>query len=265
MRRHLNFTGRARIYQRDARVALRLLDTQNGAQPLVYDLKLDLGPYREQLSDTASIRVQAARGNTVQRWDWGTVGALREPPERDRILTEVGVGARFSVFVTATDGSGRLLGLADRIVPEQPVRSLIAVEESNELGEEVWRVEFDDGDIPVLKLNASINGISEIVRTDVSFHSLVLPHVLRQVLYRAVVVDDAAADDDEPRWQGWLRLARFYLPDEEVPAVRGAAAAEQPDSEAIEEALGWIDRVVAAFTERNMQAASLYAAAVDQG
>lgn len=257
MRKHLNFTDRTRIRREHARVSLRPWEG-DGGRSVVFDLKLDLNPYRRPEWGGCRVRVEAARGNTVQRWDWGTVDVLHEPPEDQRVLREVGVGARFSVFVSAVDGSGRLFALAPSITPEQPVRSLVAVEESSELGEEVWRLDFDDGDVPVLKVNTNIASITEIVRSNASFHALVIPDILRQVLYRAVVIDDAASDDDEPRWTGWLRLAKHYLPNEDPPERSAFADHELDDNEALEAATAWIDKVVAAFAERSMKAATMY-------
>ena len=261
MRKHLNFTSRARILHTDARVSLRPWDGDAG-RSFVFDLALNLEPYRRSSWDACRVRVEASRGNSVQRWDWGIVSLLHEPLEEQRVLREVGAGARFSVFVSAVDGSGRLLALAQSIRPSQPVRSLIAVEESRELGEEVWRLDFDDGDIPVLKVNSSITPITEIVRSNASFHALVIPGLLRQVLYRAIVIDDAGSDDDEPRWAGWLRLARHYLPNEDVPEMARVPASDGADSEELETVTGWIDRVVAAFAEQSMKPATLYASEV---
>ena len=263
MRKRLNFTDRTRIRREHARVSLR--PSQTDSTLLVFDLELDLRPYRQPSWDSCRVRVEASRGNTVQRWDWGTVGTPNEPPEDQRALREVGAGARFSVFVSAVDGSGRLLALAPSITPERAVRSLIAVEESDELGEEVWRLDFDDGDIPVLRVNAGITTITEIVRSDASFHALVIPDILRQVLYRAVVIDDAAADDDEPRWAGWLRLANHYLPDEDPPERPAFAGDDLANGEWLEAATEWIDRVVAAFASQSMKAATTYADAMRGG
>lgn len=261
MRRRINYTTRTRIQREHARVSLRPFDG-GGGRKLVFDLNLELEPYRRPSWDDSLVRIEASRGNTVQRWDWGTVGSLREPPEAERVLREVGAGARFAVLVCAVDGSGRLLALAHSIKPVQPVRSLVAVEESNEIGEEVWRLDFDDGDIPVLKVNSSIPSITETVRSNAGFHALVIPDILRQVLYRAVVIDDAASDDDEPRWEAWLQLAKHYLPNDEPPERVSFADADAPDSEALEAATEWINRVVGAFTEQTVQAATLYSGEV---
>ena len=259
MIRRLNQTGRRQIARADVGVRLR---STEGSEPPIFDLTLNLADYDFPLD--ARVRVEAWRSNAVQRWDYGTVGVISEPPEEERRIRDVPQPVQFRVLVVAGDGSGRLLGHLPSIRPVLPQKSLLPVQEVGEdqLGEEVWRVDFGDGDdSPVLLLNSSVTGISEIVRTDKAFRSLVMPAVLRSVLTHAVIDQRADSEDDEiSSWNGWFRLAEGLHPDAEIPAL----AHEAEDSE-VSEAREWIEAVVRAFAKERVFAAGAYDSAWRSG
>ena len=247
----INRTGRKRIHRRDVDLSLRVAE---GNEAPIFDLTLKLADYG--FPAEARVRVEAARGNASQRWDYGTVWQRREPPDEERRLTDVPRAASFRVFVVAADGSGKLLGHAPNLKPVLPLDSRLPLEESDELGEEVWRVEFDDGDRgnPVLKVNSGIPGISESVRRDPAFRSLVMPDVFRTILTRMVLIDRAPPDDPDEPWADWFGIARAYLPDREPPYLGGPHDADRDDGEARE----WIDTVVGAMAEKPLDAANAY-------
>ena len=247
----INRTGRKRIHRRD--IDLRLRMAKRGDAP-IFDLDLQLTSYG--FPAEAHVRVEAWRSNASQRWDYGTVGQRKPPPDRERRLTEVPAGVKFRVFVVAADGSGRLLGHAPNLRPELPLNSLLPLEESDALGEEVWRVDFgEEGEPPVLLANSSIPGISEAVRSDPTFRALVMPEVFRTILTRMVLIDRAPPDDDDNSWADWFRIAHAYLPDAELPYLGGPRIAEQVDDS---DARLWIDQVVGAMAEKPLDAANAY-------
>ena len=258
MRSRLNSTGRKRITLEHARVSLR--PAADGEAPIV-DLALELSGYA--FPPDARVRVEAWRGNAVQRWDIGTAGDLAPLPDDERRLTDVPESARFRVMVVSGDGSGLLLGHAPNIRPVLPRRSLLPVVESDELGDEVWRVDFgaDGMDLPQLLINRAVDGISEVVRTNESFRSLVMPDVLRTILSHIVLIArDDPGDADGP-WVGWFAIARALLPDAEPPSLARTAAGEAE----IAAAKVWIDRVVEQFADRKVDAADAYNQALHGG
>lgn len=249
MRRHLNHTGRQRIRRDHVVVALRRAD--RGEAP-IFDLELDLTSYG--LPADARVRIEAWRGNAVQRWDYGTAQMPTPPPDEERRLTEVPESAQFRVIVVAGDGSGLLLAHAPNIRPVLPRRSLLAVRESDELGDEVWRVDFGAGmDLPELLINPAVDGISEVVRGDATFRSLVMPDVLRTILAHIVLVERADPEDDEGPWGGWFEQARARFRDEEPPHLDRNA-----DSSEVAAANRWIDKIVEIFAEAAVDAADSY-------
>ena len=255
MIKRINRTRRKRVTKTHIELSLRT--TQGGEAP-IFDLELKLSEYN--FPPGSVVRVEAWRGNAVQRWDFGTVESLTPPPEEERRLTDVPMGAQFRILVVAGDESGRLLGHAPNIRPVLPVDSRLPLEESDQLGAQVWRVDFDgENGNPVLQVNSGIPGISEVVRSDAAFRSLVMPEVFRTILTRMVLIDQADIEDDDGPWADWFTIAQAYLPDAVPPAPLGLGPAP---IEEIESAREWIDNVVAALAERPLDAASSYESAV---
>lgn len=246
----INRTGRKRIHKQDIDLSLRA--SKSGEAP-VFDLELRLAEYG--FPEDALVRVEAWRSNASQHWDYGTVVRLAPPPAEERTLSEVPTSARFRVFVVAADGSGKLLGHAPSLKPVQPLHSRLPLEESDILGEEVWRVDFDgeDGN-PVLLVNGAIPGVSDIVRRDPAFRALVMPQVLRAILTRMMLIDHADPQDAEGPWADWFEIARRYLPDKEPPLPPTGPVQSSDNDHARE----WVDEVVGAMAAKPLNAAHAY-------
>lgn len=256
MKRHINHTERKRIEREHIEIKLR---PREGNGPQIFDLtKLDLSGYGFQRDSL--VRVEAARNQTGQTWDFGTVGNIRTLSDAERRITGVDAAAPFRVFVVAADGSGKLLGHARNIRAKQDSESLLHLEESDELGAEVWRIKFHDDGQPVLLINKNIEGISGIVTDDPSFYALVIPDVLRAILTQIVIIDPQEMDDDSGGWHiDWLNLVGKYAGGKDAPALRGIHDA---DDDQIEEAREWIDEVVRNFAADVLKAAHSYADAI---
>lgn len=254
MIRHFNRTGRARILREH--VDLRLQPGRDG-EPRIFNLSLSLGEYNFDLD--ARIRVEAAVSNVSQRWNFGTVGQFAPPPDHERRMTEVPPTARFRIFVVKNDASGLLLGAADGIAPTQDASSLLPIQESDEIGDEIWRLDFSSSaGEPLLLLNSNVDNISGIARSDATFRSLVMPDVLRSILLRAVIVDREDPDDDQSPWNLWFETARAVLPNRDVPnlSIDGASSHDAAD---------WIDDVVRAFAETRVKAVANYQGEIGRG
>lgn len=175
-------------------------------------------------------------------------------------MAEAPDNSTFQVLVVASDSSGRLLGSCERIrtkQSKQPTQSLIPVHESQNLGHELWRVDFGDGnDLPTLELNASVEspGMSEIVRRDPAFRALIMPEVFRTVLDQIVFKErvDPNHNADGMWWDGWLQLA-YNLTKERPPQL-----AHSTDDARHEDARDWINKVVAAFSQQRVRALTTY-------
>ena len=263
MIRRFNSTGRISIAS--SRVAVTLRRREGNGRPAprtetapgtpdaqwLFDLKLDLGGLG--FPSGARVRVEAWRGNTFQRWDWGSVAAPAEPDESGRVLRDVPETCQFRVSVIAADDSGLLLGLADKLRPKLPVESLLPLVPAD-LGSEVWRLDYGDGDdMVVLQVNNGLPDFSQTVRNDLVFRALVMPQVLRSILERALLVDREDPEEPEGRWSPWFGLARSIFPSGEPPNVSHDAQDDQ-----LARADRWIDDVVAAFSAEKVKALDGY-------
>lgn len=261
MIRRFNRTGRKTIAHQHARVTLHRLD----AEQTSFEIALDLTPY--DFPKDANIRVEAWRSNAIQRWEFGTVGEIARPPPSERVLRDVPESAAFRVAVVAPDDSGLLFGLSANIRPrrqpspgkERVAESLLPVERVRDLGEEVWRLDFGDEELPVLQLNASIADISYIVN-DPAFRSLVVPEIFRSILQRAILVSRVDPDDpDANAWSDWIALAKTHNPGADIPAVKDPAADDER-----ERAFDWIEEAVAGFAaQKGLDAAATYRKVVE--
>lgn len=251
MLRRFNSTGRGMIPNGHA--AVRLLPVEKGGERC-FELTLTLDEHR--FAEDAEVRVEAWRSNIGERWQLGGVGQIADGAQYVRRMDETPDGSQFRVVVVAGDGSGKLLGATAPMKPKLPVESLIALQEED-LGDEVWRVSFgDDSEPPLLLVNNKIEMISEIVRSDAAFRSLVMPQVLRTVLTQIVFVLGEDPDDDEERWcQDWYRLAQSILPESIPKAPDRGDTGEQAVAE------DWVRRVVEEFASQKVQAAQSYQAA----
>ena len=253
MIRHFNQTGRVRILREHVELSLQ---PARSSEPRIFNLTLALAEYNFERD--ARIRVEASVSNVAQRWDFGTVGQFSPPPDHERRMTEVPPTARFRIFVVKSDDSGLLLGAADGIAPTQDANSLLPIQESDAIGDEVWRLDFSNVGEPLLLLNTDIDNISGIVRSDATFRSLVMPEVLRSILLRAVVVDQQDPDDDQSQWNLWFETARTVLPDRDVPNLN------VDDSSSLD-AIDWINDVVQAFAKSRVKAAASYQGEIGRG
>ena len=259
MKRRFNFTGRRRIEQANA--TIRVDGDESGGE-VTFEVDLD---FRDlALPQDALVTIEAFRGARIQRFPWGTFGHLTPP--QDRRLIDMGGNPNFRIKAVAADGSGRLLALAQRLRPHREKKrgSLVWLEGSNNLGKEVWRVDFGEGN-PTLLLNNAVQGIMGAARNDHAFQSLVFPEVLRAILTQAITVDgadfDGADPDDES--ERWMRLGKFVhsFYHETLPAVtNGDGGYERP----AEEVKHWIDDAVKAFTQNNFPASDFYAETLER-
>ena len=248
MIRRFNFTERKRIDQQ--RVAVRIEERDDGAPPS-FTAELHLGEM--ELPPAAEVIIEAYSGRSVIRFPWGTVSALAPP--LDRRLVDMPVNPSFRVKVVAPDGSGVLLALANRVRPhrEEQQGSFVWLK-GEDLGKEVWRLQFAGTGAPTLLVNENIHGIGEAVLRDNAFRGLVMPEVLRAMLTRALIVEDYAPDDEGGDWNELMQFVRGLHPE----PFRSDGGDER------QVRMDWIDSAVAAFTRRHFPASDFYQNALSQ-
>lgn len=244
MIRRFNYTKRQRIEKQNIDIVHDAEDSSDSGFSATLDLNdMDLPP-------DAQIVIEAKRERSSRRFHWGTV-ASPLPPQDSR-LTDLPPNPSFRVMVVAADGSGRLLALADHLKARRAggTDSLLWLEEKD-LGKEVWRLDFGEQGNPTMFVNENISGISEAVRQDDAFRSLVIPEALRAILTRALIIDDCDPDDDAGPWNEWLDFVHEFY-ENNIPV------ASDDEREEANERRDWIDEAVDAFAKQRFPASDQY-------
>jgi hypothetical protein len=243
-KRRLNYTKRKRILREHYSISQQ--QAREG-EPPVASVTLDLSSY--DLPSDARVFVDAYRHSTWQRFDCGTVRDIRMPEDRTLRDFGTGDGVRFRIRVVeapSSDGEAhsRILAAADNIRPvrDGSVRSLLPMEPDSSLREEVWRLDIDENDGPLIRMSTHLVSDRHALARHPVFLSLVMPEVLRQILRWAL--EDGRPNDEEwdtPRGR-WIlqgcRLLGLREPPEELDD-------DWPEREQ------WIDQVVTQFCRRH--------------
>jgi hypothetical protein len=230
----INFTGRRRI-PRD-----HVLIGVSGSGPAAtvsanFDLK-DL-----EFPETARVVLEAQAGWTVQRFEYGTVGQHIESGERRLSEFQSLAGLLFRLKVIATgELDGRLLGVADKLKPsgdiDQTSQQSFVVVRPQDLGDRVWKVDFDDSQ-PLLLVNSRLHDHQDFLkRKEVA--ALVLPEALQRILEEAA---ELGAEDEAG--EGWHTMALRL-----GARLAGRAAPQGTDAEELDR---WVDEAVGAFSRRH--------------
>jgi len=241
MIRRFNYTGRRRIPRSNVRIRV----SEEGRRRR-FDAEVGLDNLG--LPNGARVYVEAYYRSTYRRFLFGTVRDIRPPSERWLDGIPIGKPLFRVKVVIIEEGIARIVGAADKIVPEDSDRkqderqSLLPVEYVD-LGDRIWTLDLDS-DWPRLLLNKRFDGMREAARSGPEFLTLVYPEVFRTILTRALEEGRFDPDCDDDDWGTlWLRFACRELGRPRPP--------EESESEGTE----WVDEAVNAFCVR-VQAAS---------
>lgn len=245
MIRRYNYTQRSKIPK--SAVSVRIYPTKEGIQ--AFDAQIDLT--ENHFPEGSMIFIEAYYRNAMMRfevgvftpnqliyWASGTLTDLQDPQ------------VNFRVKIVDKKHIGRLIGLADRVqlfneMPQQVERiGLLPVRFKN-LGEQIWQLEIpDDGNDPELCINDGLQldniPLSELVRGDPLFLTLVFPQVVHDLLEHLISEGDYH-DDDPESWQNkWMRFAAQSL-----------GVGRPPETDDEQDKAQWVDDAVKAFCKNN--------------
>lgn len=236
MIQRVNSLGRKRV--RQSSVVIEVFD----GEPRTFDAEISLEG--QGFDDLASVVIEAtsAGSSVVQRFECGKVGDLIQP-KRLPLDQLTGQNVFFAVkIIDRSQHVGRLLGLAENIRPEKSGEQTVSGRkgilpvERKPLGEQLWKLDYQEHDV-FLIVNSEVEGLTESVRSDPVFYSLIYPDVVRQILSRAISRggDIDANDDTWPTL--WLNFGRKLHPTNDDPPLK----------EETEEAEEWVEFIVDAF------------------
>jgi hypothetical protein len=240
MQRTFNYTGRIRINQQNVHVQLE----DNGDRPPTFNARLDLS---DSLPPHCKVYVEAYRKQTSQRFDFGTIGQLRPPANRE--LTEVDLAGRLLFRVRVVDESqsvGSVIASGDRIKPQDSLgdaNSMMPIK-SADLGNVPWKLDIDGtDDYPVLFVNKDIpDGVNRF-QVDRTLVSVVLPAALREALTFYIFLTSDDEKEGEAR-NNWLNFAGLLVTPLDEDADK-------------EDKRQWIDEVIEVFSLKHRLVAML--------
>jgi hypothetical protein len=239
----LNFTGRRKIDKQHARVVFHD-DPVGSKRGHYFELALTLAPY--SLPAEAGVFVEATRGPTLMRFDFGTVGEVAQLSAEQRRLSDFTTGpegVKFRVKVTQLTGpeAGKLLAEADGIRPEEEgVTPLIYLAGDGEMGQTPWRLDLvpTDPDLPTLYIHMDLGG-KEYAKDPVA-KPLLMTAAAREVF--GVLVSTEIDEDDDEHWSTlWARFATQVL------ALNSPTEA---DAWSGDEKREWVEQAVNAFAAK---------------
>jgi hypothetical protein len=243
MIRKFNYTGRKRIAR--SRVNVKIVPGVAG--PTSFEASIDLSGLT--LPKNAEIFIEAYRRSFFKRFAFGTVSQITPPQDCSLGDLDRRALAMFRIKVVESAGKGRILAVADRIIPhraedEQANKLCLLPVDFVDLGQSIWRLDLLS-DWPSLQLNIRIEDIREIARSNAHFLSLVYPEVVRQLFYKIVVEEDHTDPHSDPEdWMSqWLVFAGL-LGVKQLPP----SGVTEP---ILQDKLKWIDDAVEAFCSSN--------------
>jgi hypothetical protein len=242
--RRLNYTQRQRVMHEDVVVSIHR-PTPLGLP--VISASISLSEY--DLPADARVFLEAYRQSAWQRFDFGSVGALVPPPDRSLLEFGDGDGVQFRVKVVealaSSDGASRILAQADGIKPKTdgPRRSLLPLDPDPNLFHEVWRLELDETDGPLVKVSTHLVRDRHAFARSPQFLSLVIPEILRKSLSWAIR-DGRPSDEewDTPRGR-WVRFGCSLLSQSELPSEIDGDDEDLRDR--------WVESAVSSFSRTN--------------
>ena len=243
MIRKLNFTGRKKIPHNRALVTLSSVDKH----PYSFDIDFNLSGF--DLPEKSSVYVEAYKRTSYMRFDYGTLGNPKVPGNRALKNIEAGAIPLFRLkIVDKSTKQGRIIAMADKIHPKgvddtgDNKINLLYVEFSEDLGDQVWRLDLT-GDWPVVLVNSQVNSMKEIVKSDPAFFALVYPEIIRQVLNEIIESDQLDPEMDEDEWHSlWINFVTS------LPNVGSPPTGRSPNIK--NDQKDWVESVVRGFCDK---------------
>lgn len=239
--KRLNWTGRITIDK--SCVDITREDVPVG-HPETVTIDIDLSDY--SFPKSAAVVVEASHRLISMRSEFGTIGDLIQSKVLKLSEFPAQSVPTFRLMVIDKDRSpGRLLGSAERIKvadteTSEDSRNIFKVD-TRDLGEEVWRVEFDLDDYPKLIINRKIPNFLYCLEHDKVIQGLILPVAFRVVLSElALNLGDTMNDSGEDSWVStWMQFCS-----ELCGAFDAREIADDEDK-----LKGWIDDCVTEFAK----------------
>jgi hypothetical protein len=244
MIRKYNYTGRGKINKNRIQISI-IDDKPYKSFNASFDLK-DLG-----LSDQAKIYIEPYYKSSFMRFYFGTISKEKKPDNTSLIDIPSTDIIKFRIkVVDETNKVGRILRIADKIKPKKPGdegnrMSILPIDWSKDLDQQIFRVTFPANDFPILEINGRIENRKELLKNDPIFRSLIFPSVIKDIAVKIAIT--AASDEFEEGDNSWQSTWLIFI--KQVLHVNTEIKFDNDDDEdSINE---WVEDVVTAFCRIN--------------
>lgn len=229
----INHTGRRKLNRNEVQISLREIPASAPDFDASFSFKAGTLP------DNAAVFVEAYHRNTLQRFDFGTVGETKPPT--NTVLDELDLSGPvlFRVrIVDQAENKGQLIASASALRAEgdddEERRSSLIVVRSIPMDEQIWRMSFEDNNKPELLINNRIPDAIGQIKSNHLFQALILPAAFRETL--VWFIWNGEIDDDSVQ-QEWISFAEML-------------GGDRPKGDDASEQLNWIDEVVDSFSTK---------------
>lgn len=237
--RRFNYTQRVRVPASKVQIDVEQ-DNDGRCRGILKRLDLsDHGPHAETEWKAAKVVVEARRLSTGSycRHELGSVAGIEEAGNRPVFeLTDFSDVNDITFRVKVVDRVKKLLGECDDIESgerEEAEREELITLVPADLGEELWKVNWQELHGPRVLVNKRLPNCSGLLMRDPLIVGLVVPQIVREVMSKVAFEDQDAA---EPWVENWLGFADRL--DQEFPADGDDDDRRQ-----------WVDDVVNAYAE----------------
>ncbi|HIC46463.1 MAG TPA: hypothetical protein EYM37_00715 [Methylophaga aminisulfidivorans] len=233
MLRTFNYTGRHKILQNE--VSFEVLEEKGQSSPC-FNVNFEIN--QRDMPKDAKLYVEAWYKETRQRFDFGTLGHIIPPTDRQLNQLDLTGTANFRVLVVDESSEHALIlasGEGFRFDFNDEEKSSLLSVRALPLDNLCWKLDFDDLDKPELIINNNIPNALEKMRSDPIFQALILPSAMSQILSKYLFSEDVDIDSDG--FNKWLGFSQNFTD-------------SSPIEMDIQEREKWLDDVIEQFAKR---------------
>ena len=240
--RKFNYTGRKRVNRADYILSITPGTDQKNSY---FDFEINKS-MADSFNPESKLVIEAYYRTTYMRFEHGTIGTIKVPPQR--YLTAFSDPNLIKFRVKVISQNGMIEGLADKVKPdsdddETHKESIIKVANRN-LDGAIWQMEFSEDDNPIILIDSDIdkNHLNHNTELKVS----IIPHAFQQILTEIIFFShddfDYTTEDLDNDWR-----ARWWLFCESLNRKLTSEEIKDMDDDEMKD---WIDETVACFSRK---------------
>ncbi len=214
------------------------VNAKTGPSGQLISLNVEVMSLPKPLPNDALVKMQLWDGVSETTEDLGTVASVRPLVNFD--INEF-KRPKLRVFVRETAdpkliAKSKWITVSSTAANEETAVGILPVEYRS-LGEELWKLQLQPDDFPVILVNDRDDfDVKGTLTSDKTVMAFVLPDVLRQALVHLHQNQDSTDHEWVETWKQWVHLHGSELPPIEAEK---------------EEILGWADECVSSFAKNN--------------